>query len=82
VVSGFSAPGFEPGVEITHWSGIPVLDAVDLNAARFAGSNTAARRSRGVQSLTVRPLVMHLPPLEEWVTVGYIDRAGTTPELR
>ncbi|MFI2437238.1 S41 family peptidase [Streptomyces sp. NPDC018693] len=82
VAQGFSAPGFEPGVEITHWSGIPIQDAVDLNAARFAGSNTAARRSRGVQSLTVRPLVMHLPPFEEWVTVSYIDRAGTARELR
>ncbi|MFF7791515.1 S41 family peptidase [Streptomyces sp. NPDC007991] len=82
VASGFSAPGFEPGAEITHWSGIPVLDAVDLNAARFAGSNTAARRSRGVQSLTVRPLTIHLPPLEEWVTVSYVDLAGTARELR
>ncbi|WP_432139455.1 MULTISPECIES: S41 family peptidase [unclassified Streptomyces] len=82
VAQGFSAPGFEPGVEITHWSGIPVLDAVDLNAARFAGGNAAARRSRGVQSLTVRPLVIHLPPLEEWVTVSYLDLAGTAREIR
>ncbi|MFD7446622.1 S41 family peptidase [Streptomyces sp. NPDC059909] len=73
VAQGFSAPGFGPGAEITHWSGIPIADAVDLNAVRFAGSNTAARRSRGVQSLTVRPLAMHLPPFEEWVTVTYID---------
>lgn len=82
VAEGFSAPGFEPGVEITHWSGIPVATAVDLNAARFAGSNAAARRSRGVQSLTLRPLIMHLPPFEEWVTVSYVDVAGTERELR
>ncbi|MFB7463601.1 S41 family peptidase [Streptomyces sp. NPDC056224] len=82
VAEGFSAPGFEPGVEITHWSGIPIAVAVDLNAARFAGSNNAARRSRGVQSLTVRPLVMHLPPFEEWVTVSYLDKDGTGRELR
>ncbi|WP_406723612.1 S41 family peptidase [Streptomyces sp. GD-15H] len=82
VVEGFSAPGFKAGVEITHWSGIPISDAVDLNAARFAGSNTPARRSRGVQSLTVRPLRIHLPPFEEWVTVSYIDEGGTKRELR
>ncbi|WP_217177120.1 S41 family peptidase [Streptomyces sp. AC495_CC817] len=82
VAEGFSAPGFGPGVEITHWSGIPVSSAVDLNAARFAGSNAAARRSRGVQSLTVRPLRIHLPPFEEWVTVSYLDANGTPRELR
>src|SRR5215216_5804610 len=68
MVQGFSAPGFGPGAEVTHWGGIPIDRAVDLNAARFAGSNAAARHSRGVQSLTVRPLVIHLPPDEEWVT--------------
>ncbi|MEX2983994.1 S41 family peptidase [Streptomyces sp. C36] len=82
VAQGFSAPGFEPGVEITHWSGIPIAKAVDLNAARFAGSNTAARRSRGTQSLTVRSLGTHLPPFEEWVTVSYTDDSGTKRELR
>jgi hypothetical protein len=82
VTEGFSASGFKPGAEITHWSGIPISDAVDLNAARFAGSNTAARRSRGVQSLTVRPLRIHLPPFEEWVTVSYIGEDGTKRELR
>ncbi|MFF0109659.1 S41 family peptidase [Streptomyces hirsutus] len=82
VAQGFSAPGFAPGVEITHWSGIPISAAVDLNAARFAGSNAPARRSRGVQSLTVRPLLIHLPPFEEWVTVSYIDESGTQRELR
>ncbi|MFG2295804.1 S41 family peptidase [Streptomyces sp. NPDC048603] len=82
VAQGFTAPGFEPGVEITHWSGIPVAKAVELNAARFAGSNPPARRSRGVQSLTLRPLRMHLPPFEEWVTVSYVDAGGTQRELR
>ncbi|MEU7552786.1 S41 family peptidase [Streptomyces sp. NPDC044571] len=82
VAEGFSAPGFGPGTEITHWSGIPIADAVDLNAARFAGSNPEARRSRGVQSLTLRPLRIHLPPFEEWVTVSYLDSAGTKREFR
>jgi hypothetical protein len=82
VVQGFTAPGFGPGAEVTHWGGIPIDRAVDLNAARFAGSNVAARHSRGVQSLTVRPLVIHLPPDEEWVTVGYLGTDGAERELR
>ncbi|MFI8497740.1 S41 family peptidase [Streptomyces sp. NPDC085524] len=82
LAEGFSAPGFERGVEITHWSGIPIANAVDLHAARFAGSNAAARRSRGIQSLTVRSLAMHLPPFEEWVTVSYVDADGAARELR
>jgi hypothetical protein len=82
VVQGFSAPGFGPGAEVTHWSGIPIDKAIELNAARFAGSNAAARHSRGLQSLTVRPLVIHLPPDEEWVTVSSIGTDGDEHELR
>ncbi|MBL1085225.1 peptidase S41 [Streptomyces actinomycinicus] len=82
VSGGFSATGFEPGVEITHWSGTPIAQAVDLVAARFAGSNPEARRSRGVESLTVRPLRLHLPPFEEWVTISYLDKNGTPREFR
>lgn len=82
VVQGFSAPGFGPGAEVTHWSGIPVARAIALNAARFAGSNTAAQHARGLDSLTVRPLVIHLPPDEEWVTVSYVGTDGIERELR
>jgi hypothetical protein len=82
VVQGFSAPGFGPGAEVTHWGGIPIARAIDLNAARFAGSNAAARHSRGLQSLTVRPLMIHLPPDEEWVTVSYVGTEGAARELR
>ena len=82
IMQGFSAPSFDRGAEITHWSGIPIQRAVDLNAARFAGSNLAARHSRGVQSLTIRPLRIHLPPNEEWVTLSYVGTDGTPRELR
>jgi hypothetical protein len=82
VVQGFSAPGFGPGAEVTHWGGIPIDHAIELNATRFAGSNVAARHARGLQSLTVRPLVIHLPPDEEWVTVSYVGTDGDDHELR
>jgi hypothetical protein len=82
IAAGFSAPGLEKGVEITHWNGVPIDRAVARNAARYAGSNAAARHSRGLQSLTVRPLVMQLPPDELWVTVSFIDTAGNPQEIR
>jgi hypothetical protein len=81
LVKGFSAPGFAPGAEITHWSGIPIKRAVDLNGERFAGSNPAARHSRGVESLTMRALTIHLPPEEEWVTISYLGVDEKAREL-
>ena len=81
IVEGYSAPGFEPGVEITYWNGIPIDRAVDVNAARFAGSNPAARHLRGVESLTLRSLRIHLPPDEEWVTIKYVGLDGVEREL-
>jgi hypothetical protein len=82
VAQGMSAPPFGVGVEITHWNGMPIKRAVAVNADRFAGSNMAARLARGVDSLTIRSLRLHLPPDEEWVTVSYLDRDGVRRELR
>jgi hypothetical protein len=82
VVQGFSPPGFGPGVEVTHWNGMRIGRAVDVNAARFAGSNVPARRARGLESLTIRPLRIHLPPDEDWVTVNYVGLDGVERELR
>jgi hypothetical protein len=82
VMSGFSAPGFGRGADVTHWNGIPMARAVDIQADRFAGSNPAARHSRGVQSMTIRSLRLHLPPDEEWVTVSYRGLDGAEHELR
>ncbi|WP_206062100.1 S41 family peptidase [Nonomuraea basaltis] len=82
IVEGFSAPGFGPGVEVTHWNGVPIDRAVDVNAARFAGGNPAARHSRGLQSLTIRPLRIHVPPDEDWVVLNYVDADGIAKELR
>ena len=67
---------------MTHWNGIPIDRAVNVNAARFAGSNPDAQHSRGLQSLTIRPLIIHLPPDEEWVTVSYLAPDGSPQTLR
>ncbi len=79
---GYAPPGFTPGVEITHWNGIPMDRAVTVNGARFAGSNAAARHARGLDSMTIRSLRIHLPPDEEWVTVTFVDSAGKVQERR
>ncbi|MET0132508.1 MAG: S41 family peptidase [Kibdelosporangium sp.] len=82
VFTGFTAPGFEPGAQITHWNGTPIARAVAVNGAQYAGSNPAANLARGLDSLTLRPLVIQLPPDEDWVVVTYISLDGTTRELR
>jgi hypothetical protein len=59
------------GIEITHWSGVPIDLAVARNAGREAGSNAEARRARGLEALTLRWLGMSLPPDEDWVVLTY-----------
>jgi hypothetical protein len=82
VAQGASNPPFTRGVEITHWNGVPIAEAVAISADRFAGSNRAARLARGVDALTLRPLRLHLPPDEEWVSITYLDDGGVRHELR
>lgn len=81
-VAGFTGPHFGVGAEVTHWSGTPIARAVALNGAKFAGSNAAANLARGLESLTLRPLVMQLPPDEDWVDLTYIGLDGDEHELR
>ncbi len=81
-VVGFTADGFGAGAEVTHWNGTPIARAVEINGALFAGSNRAANLARGLESLTLRPLVMQLPPDEDWVTVSYVGTDGNDHELR
>ena len=66
-------PKLVPGVEITHWNGMPIDLAVARNASREAGSNEEARRARGLEALTIRWLGMSLPPDEDWVVLTYSD---------
>jgi hypothetical protein len=76
-------PGtFGPGVEILRWNGIPIERAVELNGERFAGSNREASRARGLETLTVRPLMQSLPPDEDFVLVEYRTADGTVSEAR
>lgn len=81
-VRGFSHRDFKPGAEIIMWNGVPIERAIEVNADRHAGSNLAARHSRGIQRLTIRPLISSLPPDELWVIIGYLDLNGEEHEMR
>jgi len=81
-VPGFSHPTFARGVELTYWNGVPIDRAVEIAASYHAGSNPAARRTRGVAGLTKRAMNIAPPPDEEWVVVGYLDLAGNAGAFR
>src|SRR5262249_7877128 len=74
-------PDFQPGIDLTHWNGIPIDRAVEINAEREAGSNPDARHARGLESLTLRPMVVTAPPDEEWVATGSLS-SGQQREAR
>jgi hypothetical protein len=82
VEPSLDAPGLEPGVELVAWNGVPIERAVELNAERQAGSNPAARRARGLEALTLRPLRTSPPPDEHWVIVEFRAANGRRRELR
>jgi Peptidase family S41 len=82
LVSGFNHPAFKPGVEVQYWNGVPIEREVELNADRQAGSNIEARHARGLDSLTIRPMIVSLPPDEEWVIIGYRSLDGQQLELK
>lgn len=86
VVSGVSEafvhPTFVRGVEILYWNGAPIERAVRQQGQRYAGSNSAARHARGVQTLTTRALLLALPPDEEFVDIKYRTAAGVEHEVR
>jgi hypothetical protein len=64
-------PNLVLGAEVTHWNGSPIELAVARNADREAGSNSEARRARGIEGLTLRWFGMTLPPDEDWVVLTY-----------
>jgi C-terminal processing protease CtpA/Prc len=72
---------FKPGVSVTHWNGVPIDRAIEASGSRCAGSNEAARHARGSERITLRPLMMSLPPDEEWVDITYKD-GGKSHEHR
>ena len=70
-----------PGVEVTHWNGMPIELAVWRNADKEAGSNLSARFARGLETLTLRFMRSSFPPDEDWVIVTYLHN-GTENETK
>ncbi len=69
-------PKLVPGVEITHWNGMPIETAVWRNADKEAGSNLSARLARGVETLTLRFLRASFSPDEDWVTITFLHNGN------
>lgn len=72
---------FQPGVEITHWNGMPMEAAIARNADKEAGSNIPSRMARGLENLTLRSLRSSLVPDEDWVDLTYV-KDGQVRETR
>jgi hypothetical protein len=69
-------PAFEPGVEVTHWSGIPIGLYVQSLSWQTPGAHPFARIAIALRSLTVRPLAYMQPPDEDWVTLTYVSKGA------
>jgi hypothetical protein len=63
---------FVPGVEVTHWSGVPIAKYIERLSWENEGANPFARIAIALRSLTIRPLAYMLPPDEDWVTLSYV----------
>ncbi|GAA1297101.1 hypothetical protein Psi02_13890 [Planotetraspora silvatica] len=75
-------PQLVPGVEVTHWNGMPVELAVARNAEREFGGNPAARLARGLQAMAIRPFVTSALLEEDWADIRYRTQAGVTRDVR
>jgi hypothetical protein len=76
VFSGLNEGGFGPGVEITHWNGVPIRRYIEMLGWDTDGANPYARIALALRSLTARPLGYFLPPDEDWVNVSFIGFDG------
>jgi C-terminal processing protease CtpA/Prc len=83
VISGrIDDPQFEPGVMITHWNGVPMDRAVELNADRQAGSNPDARHAQGLDTMTARYMGLSAAPDEDWVVLNYVTPGGQEDQAK
>jgi hypothetical protein len=69
-------PDFVPGVEVTHWNAMPMVQAVLEFGPQTAGANPRAWLRRALATLTLRTLSSQLLPREDWVRLSYIGAKG------
>ncbi|MCE7004063.1 hypothetical protein LWC34_14655 [Kibdelosporangium philippinense] len=80
VVSGYTA--LQPGTQVTHWNGTPIAWAVALIGAQAACPDAAASLARGLDCLTLRPLLTWLPPGDDTVAMTCLSPDGAVRSLR
>ena len=68
----FDHDSFQKGVIITHWNGVPIERAIELNGLRTYGSNEQARKAHSLNSMTFRSGSKYLVPDEEWLYISYL----------
>ncbi|MBE9216582.1 hypothetical protein IQ247_28655 [Plectonema cf. radiosum LEGE 06105] len=68
----FEHPNFHKGVIITHWNGIPIERAIELNGIRTYGNNERSGRIHSLNSMTVRSGSKYLVADEEWLYISYL----------
>lgn len=64
-------PGFQPGVEVETWNGVPIDRAVQRYADQESGGRPDSMRTAAVQTLTSRALSNYSLPDERTVTIGF-----------
>ena len=67
---------FDDGVEITHWNGVNIETAIELNAQGYYGANQEALLARGLKQLTARPMANAKIPTEDFVTINFLKPDG------
>lgn len=78
----FQEVGFQQGVELTHWNGLPIGTAVERYADLETGGHPDARRVRALETLTLRALRFALVPDEDWIIVSFLRTDGGNAEVR
>ncbi len=71
IAAGLELGPLRPGVEITHWNGMPIALVVEELASRESGANRDACRARAIFNLTSRPLKRLAVPEAPVVVLGF-----------
>lgn len=80
VAEGLRSETLRPGVDITHWNGMPIAMVVEELASRESGANRDACRARAIFNLTSRPLKRLPVPEAPLVVLGYGNGEEVTLE--
>lgn len=72
VSKDFEHESLHKGAIVTHWNGVPIERAIELNSLGTYGANEQAQRIHGLNSMTFRSGSKYLVPDEEWLYISYL----------